>query len=180
MRWLYPTLAGVLFGVVQTGYFFYLNFALSSTYGTFLLVTLSWLVGSIVGLRLGSVLLLSPRIGPWLCILPHIVTQLLLGALPFRSDLWPIYAVLIAISGIYSGLFFARMGAVMKPVRKLFFTENNGFILGIVGCTLGYLALGRAILWVLPLMLAALCWVWTPSLSISVPNLDAPPQGDVV
>ena len=178
MRWLYPSIAGVLFGVVQTGYFFQLNFALSSTYGTFLLVTLSWLLGSIIGLRLGRVQILSLRVGPWLCVLPYGIAQLLLGALPFRSDLWPVYGTLVLISGIYSGLFFARLGALIQPVRKLFFAENNGFILGIVGCTLAYLALGRPVLWIAPLMLAALCWVWTP-LPPAAPVLKSSAQGDI-
>lgn len=164
MRWLYPFIAGLLFGVVQTGYFFQLTFALSSTYGTFLLVTLAWLAGSLAGLRLNRVQVLSLRVGPWLCVLPYGATLLLLGALPFHSEVWPIYSLLIVISGIFSGLFFARMGTVIQPVRWLFFAENNGFILGIAGCTLAFLAWGRLTLWIIPAMLAALCWLRTPPL----------------
>lgn len=162
MRWLYPSIAGLLFGIVQTGYFFQLSFALSSTYGTFLLVTLAWLAGSLVGLRLSRARVLSLRVGPWLCVLPYGATLALLGVLPFHSEIWPIYSALILISGIFSGLFFARMGAVIHPVRRLFFAENNGFLLGIVGCTLAYLVWGRPILWIAPVMLAVLCWLWTP------------------
>jgi hypothetical protein len=164
MRWLYPFIAGLLFGVVQTGYFFQLTFALSSTYGTFLLVTLAWLAGSLVGLRLNRARVLSLRVGPWLCVLPYGAALLLLGALPFHAEVWPIYGLLIAISGIFAGVFFARMGAVIQPVRWLFFAENNGFILGIVACTLAFLAWGRLTLWIVPAALAALCWLRTPPL----------------
>ncbi len=163
MRWVYPFLAGLLFGVVQTGYFFQLNFALASTYGTFLLVTLAWLSGSIVGLRASRMPILSLHLGPWLCFLPYVVTHFVLNAFPFQSNLWPLYGALVLISGTFSGLFFARLGEVIRPVRWLFFTENNGFLLGIVGCTLAYLVLGRPALWLLPGMLTALCWVWTPA-----------------
>jgi hypothetical protein len=163
MRRLYPFVVGLLFGVVQTGYFFQLNFALASTYGTFLLVTLAWLTGSIIGLRASRVSFLTLHRGPWICLLPYFVTMLLLNAFPFQSNLWPLYGLLILISGIFSGLFFARLGDIIRPVRRLFFVENNGFFLGIVACTMAYLLLGRVVLWILPLALAALCWIWTPS-----------------
>jgi hypothetical protein len=163
MRRLYPFVVGLLFGVVQTGYFFQLNFALASTYGTFLLVTLSWLTGSILGLRARGVPFLTLQRGPWICLLPYVVTQILLNVFPFQSSLWPLYGVLILISGIFSGLFFARMGEIIRPVRRLFFVENNGFFLGIVACTIAYLVAGRLVLWIAPAALAALCWIWTPT-----------------
>src|SRR5689334_22358290 len=136
MRWVYPFLVGLLFGVIQTGYFFQLSFALASTYGTFLLVTLAWLTGSIVGLRASRLSVLTLHKGPWICFVPYIATHLLLNAFPFQSNLWSVYAALVLISGTFSGLFFARLGEVIRPVRRLFFTENNGFLLGIVVCTI--------------------------------------------
>ncbi len=164
MRWIYLFLVGLLFGVIQTGYFFQLSFALASTYGTFLLVTLAWLSGSVVGLRASRAPILTLHVGPWLCFVPYVITQLVLSAFPFQSDLWPVYGVLIVISGVFSGLFFARLGEVVRPVRWLFFTENNGFLLGIAVCTLAYLIVGRPALWILPGALAALCWVLTPTI----------------
>src|SRR5947209_7113111 len=101
MRWFYPLLVGMLFGSIQTAYFFRLNFALASTYQTFLMVTLAWLLGSGIGLR--SKLTLRPA--PWICLLPYLAAQLLVNALPFRGDLWPVYAILVLISGTASGIF---------------------------------------------------------------------------
>ncbi len=162
MRWFYPFIVGLLFGVVQTGYFFQLDFALASTYGTFLLVTLAWLAGSVLGLRASRAPFLTLYTGPWICLAPYVVTQLLLSALPFQSGLWPLYGALVLASGIFSGLLFARLSEAIRPVRWLFFAENNGFLLGIAACTLAYLALGRLVLWIVPVALALLCWVWTP------------------
>ncbi len=156
---LYPLLVGMLFGAIQTAYFFRLSFALASTYNTFLMITLSWLAGSIVGLRSR----LPLRVGPWICLLPYLLVQVLVNALPFRADLWPIYAVLIVASGIFSGAFFAQMGAVIKPVRRLFFAENNGFVIGLAGSTLVYLLGGRSWLWIAPIALTVLCWLCTPA-----------------
>jgi hypothetical protein len=96
-------------------------------------------------------------------LVPYLSTQVLLNMLPFRSDLWPLYAALVFVSGIYSGLFFARLGAVIRPVRWLFFVENNGFLLGIAACSVLYLLLGRLSLWIIPVILAVLCWIYTPA-----------------
>jgi hypothetical protein len=163
MRWFYPFLVGTLFGVIQTGYFFQLDFALASTYGTFLLITLSWLAGSVVGLRISRFSFFTLQRGPWICLVPYVLTQALLSAAPFQSGLWPLYAALVLVSGTFSGVFFARLGEVIRPVRRLFFAENNGFIVGIVACTIAYLVLGRPVLWILPVALTAVCWVWSPS-----------------
>jgi hypothetical protein len=175
MRWVYPFLVGLLFGVVQTGYFLQLSFTLASTYGTFLLVTLAWLLGSIIGLRASRISVLSLHTGPWICFVPYIGTHFLLSAFPFQSNVWPLYGVLILTSGTFSGVFFARLGEVVRPVRKLFFTENNGFLLGIVACTIAYLVIGRVVLWLFPGILAALCWVWTPALSQPTVTVEAQP-----
>src|SRR5258708_21975874 len=116
MRWFYPLLVGLLFGTIQTGYFIRLSFGLASTYGTFLMITLSWLAGSVIGLRLERIRAVPLRLGPWLSLVPFLFAQGLLIALPFHSELWPLYAVLVMISGVFSGLFFSRLGANIKPV----------------------------------------------------------------
>src|SRR5712691_7049297 len=115
MRWFYPLLVGMLFGTIQTGYFIRLSFGLASTYGTFLMITLSWLAGSGIGLRLERVRAVSLRVGPWLSLSPFLLAQALLILLPFHADLWPLYAVLVMTSGVFSGLFFSRLGAEIMP-----------------------------------------------------------------
>jgi hypothetical protein len=162
MRWIYLLLVGIFFGALQTAYFFRLSFALASTYNTFLMVTLAWLAGSLIGLRVR----LPLRLGSWLCLMPYLLAQVLVNGLPYRADLWPIYAMLVLFSGIFSGLFFAQMGEVVRPVRRLFFIENNGFIIGLVGSTFLYLVGGRVLLWIAPIGLAVLCWLYTPEIAM--------------
>jgi hypothetical protein len=161
-RRLYPFVVGLLFGVIQTAYFFQLNFALASTFTTFLMVTLAWLLGSVLGLRISGLAVLTLSSGPWICLIPYVVTQIALNALPFRTELWPVYGLLVLVSGIFSGLFFARLGALVQPVRWLFFWENNGYLLGIMACTLAFLLWGRLVLWLLPTTLCLLSWLLTP------------------
>ena len=54
MRRMYPALVGLLLGLLQTGLYFQLSFALSSSIRTFLLVTVCWLVGSVIGIGLAK------------------------------------------------------------------------------------------------------------------------------
>ena len=49
----YLIASGFLFAFLQTGFFFQLQFRLTSAYPSFLAVTLAWLVGSGAGLWLG-------------------------------------------------------------------------------------------------------------------------------
>src|SRR5258708_26298654 len=107
MRWFYPVLVGLLFGTIQTGYFIRLSFGLASTYGTFLMITLSWLAGSVIGLRLEHVRAVSLRGGPSLSLVPFLLAQVLLILLPFHSDLLPVYAVLVMTSAVCCCLVFS-------------------------------------------------------------------------
>jgi hypothetical protein len=169
MRWLYPFTVGILFGILQTSFFIRLSFALASTFGTFLMVTLAWLAGSMVGLHLSTARYATLKNGLAIAIIPYLVIQALLALFPFQSALWPLYAVLIITSGAFSGIFFARMGSVVKPVRHLFFAENNGFLLGIVLYSLLYLVLPQILLLFVPLLFAVLCLIITPDFaSLSV------------
>jgi hypothetical protein len=165
ISWLYPFLIGLLFGFIQTGYFIRLSFALASTYGTFLMVTLAWLAGSIAGLRLNSVRRLTLSGGMWLCIVPYLVALLFVYTHPFQGQWWPIYTLLIFMSGSFSGLFFARTGEVISPVRHLFFVENNGFLLGLTLLPVLYLLFGQIMLWILPTLTTIVCLIWTPHLT---------------
>lgn len=165
MRWLYPFAIGLLFGFIQTGYFIRLSFALASTYGTFLMVTLAWLAGSIAGLRFNAYKRIGLLSGLWLCIIPYAIALFFVNLHPFQAYWWPVYTLLIFISGSFSGLFFARMGEVIRPVRHLFFAENNGFLLGLTILPVLYLLFGQAVLWIFPTITALLCLIQTPRLT---------------
>jgi hypothetical protein len=154
LRWFYPSLVGILLGLLQTGLFFQLTFALSSSFRTFLLITICWLVGSAVGIRIANQVNLHLNGFALLGILAYFTCVVLLGAAPFNTDLWPVYAVFIILTGIYPGVFFARISEYYTA-RHLFFRENNGFIVGLVSGTLLFLVIGRAALWAMPILLAA-------------------------
>ncbi len=153
MRRYYPALVGMLLGLLQTGLYFQLSFMLSSSIRTFLLVTVSWLVGSVIGIGLAKRLRVGLNIFILLALAAYFACMFLLTAAPFQTQWWPIYAALIVLTGLYPGVFFVRMG-IFYRARDLFFRENNGFIAGLVAGTLLYLLAGRAALWVLPTLLA--------------------------
>lgn len=160
IRGIYPVLVGMLLGLLQTGLFFQLSFTLSSSFGTYLMITVCWLAGSAVGVTLARQGIVPQR--PALLLLGGVAAYFtcaaLLAVFPFNSALTPLYAVLTAVTGLYPGVFFVRMGRVYSA-RALFFRENNGFILGVAGGTVAFMLLGRSVLWVAPLATAALILV---------------------
>jgi hypothetical protein len=155
LRWIYPSIVGLLLGFLQTGLFFQLSFTLSSSFRTFLMVVVCWLLGSVIGIRIAKRVPLQLNGLIVLAIVAYFGCVLLLGTAPFNTQLWTVYAVLIGVMGLYPGVFFARLGEYYSA-RELFFKENNGFLLGLVTGTILFLALGRAVLWVIPILLAAL------------------------
>jgi hypothetical protein len=152
-----PLIVGMLLGLMQTGLFFQLTFTLSSSFETYLLVTLCWLAGSAVGVyRLGkSAVSLQAFLG--IGLLAYATCAVLLVWQPFNSRLWPAYGLLVIVAGIYPGVFFARR-AQLYPARTLFLWENNGFVLGLVAGTLLFMVMGRWVLWGAPVVVAY--WVW--------------------
>lgn len=160
-KWLYgwyPVLVGTLLGMLQTGLFFQLAFTLSSSFRTYLMVTICWLVGSAIGIQLARLLPLRQAHVRGILLAgmaAYFGCALLLDAAPFDTKLWPMYALLVMVNGLYPGVFFARMGRVYTA-RALFFRENNGFIIGLVVGTVLFMLLGRGILWLAPTLLAGL------------------------
>lgn len=172
LRWLYPSIVGLLLGLLQTGLFFQLSFTLSSGIRTFLMITICWLLGSAIGISIAKLTPFHLNGFTLLAVVAYFGCVLLLDAAPFNTQLWAIYAVLIALAGLYPGVFFARLGEYYSA-RELFFKENNGFIVGLVGGTLVFLLMGRAALWVLPVLLAALVMFCTNQLPFREPTLEA-------
>ena len=154
LRSIYPALVGLLLGTLQTGLYFQLSFTLSSGFGTYLMVTLCWLLGSMIGVLWLARQRISTLAVLLLAASAYILCCLLLLIMPFNTAFVPVYAVLIVLVGIYPGVFFARMSALYR-VGVLFFRENNGFIVGLALGTLLFMLLGRPALWVSPLLLIA-------------------------
>ena len=155
VRWIYPSLVGLLLGSLQTGLYFQLSFTLSSSFTTFLMVTLCWLIGSALGVRILQGIHVALNVFLLLALLAYFACAVLLNTAPFNTQLWPLYAILIVVTGIYPGVFFARMGAIYNA-GSLFFRENNGFIVGLISSTLLFLLLGRVALWLMPILIAVL------------------------
>jgi hypothetical protein len=160
LHWLYPSLVGILLGLLQTGLFFQLTFTLSSSFRTFLMITVCWLLGSVAGIRIAKQVRLQLNGFVLLGLLAYFTCVALLGAAPFNTQLWPVYAVFIMLTGLYPGVFFVRLSEYYTA-RQLFFRENNGFIVGLVSGTLLFLVFGRVALWGMPILLAAIVMLCT-------------------
>ncbi|MBI1259510.1 MAG: hypothetical protein GC204_18740 [Chloroflexi bacterium] len=160
LHWVYPALVGLLLGALQTGLYFQLSFTLSSSFTTFLMVTLCWLIGSAIGVRLLQRMRFPLNGFLLLALLAYFACVIMLNAAPFNTQLWPLYALLIIITGLYPGIFFARFGSVYRA-RELFFRENNGFILGLISSTFLFLLFGRAALWVTPILMSGIVFFST-------------------
>lgn len=135
---------GVLLGLIQLGLFLQLSFMLSSSYGTYLMVTLAWLLGSAIGVT--KLMHLPLKLLFVVMISGYLIINVLVTLLPAQTGLWPVYAVIISLMGLYPGAFFGQMGRYY-PARILFFHENNGFILGMASGTLLFALYGHSIIW---------------------------------
>jgi hypothetical protein len=152
-RPLYPVLVGTMLGLLQTGLYFQLTSTLSSGFGTYLMVTLCWLMGSALSVSFGGRISVRTDLLLILALLSYGCCGLLLSQVPFETQLWPFYAALVVIIGTYPGLFFARMASRYRA-RSLFLLENNGFIIGLVAGTILVMLGGRMTLWVTPVAVA--------------------------
>ena len=166
LRGIYPSLVGLLLGSLQTGLYFQLSFTLSSSFRTFLLVTVCWLIGSVIGIGIAKQARLPLNSLLVLAIAMYFACAALLGTAPFNTELWPVYALFIVVSGLYPGVFFVRLNQYYRA-QILFFRENNGFIAGIVIGTLLFLVAGRPALWFIPLLLAGMVFACSQHLASS-------------
>src|SRR5689334_11614986 len=167
LRWIYPSLVGILLGSLQTGLYFQLSFTLSSSYTTFLMVTVCWLLGSAVGVFIAKQIRFPTNGFLALALLAYFGCVLLLNSAPFNSGLWPIYACCIVLTGLYPGVFFVRLNDYYSA-RELFFKENNGFIVGLVCGTTLFLTAGRSSLLVIPILIAGVIVICTKPMLVSI------------
>jgi hypothetical protein len=173
LRGIYPALVGLLLGTLQTGLYFQLTFTLSSGFGTYLMVTLCWLTGSMIGILWVARQRISTQAVLMLAGGAYGLCSLLLLIMPFNTALVPVYAVLIVLIGLYPGVFFARTSSLYR-VGILFFRENNGFIVGLAVGTLLFMILGRPALWFPPLLLIAYLAVSSRLPGRSLPSASPP------
>ena len=155
----YPFLVGILLGWLQTGLFFQLTFTFSSGFTTYLLITLCWLAGSALGVYYLYRLPIPLNIFLLVMIGVYLLISWLVKGFPYQSQMRIIYGVLIFCTGFYPGVFFARLSRVYTT-RQMFFWENNGFILGLIFCTILFMVYGGIMLWLIPCLIASILYIW--------------------
>lgn len=131
---------GVLLGVQQIGLIFLLQGRVSSSVLTYLAVTLAWLLGTAAGLFLPG----CAALGAWRAagLAAYYLVAATATLAPYDLRALPLYGLLIGVSGAFAGRFFRTTYAAGGDARRLFLFENNGFILGMIGATVGIMQSG--------------------------------------
>ncbi|TRZ98238.1 MAG: hypothetical protein D4R81_11025 [Nitrospiraceae bacterium] len=152
--------AGFCFAVLQFCFFFLLESQLSSAWNSYAAVTHAWMAGILIGLMV-SFETSRMRRAIWLVNLPcYYGVWLGLRAWPFDARALPLYALLVAGSGLFAGHFFRASFAQTKNARSLLLHENNGFVLGLLAGLLGFAANGRLFLLLAPALSFVLLFIF--------------------
>jgi len=144
---LFGFVCGLQFALIQFGIFLLLQINVSSTYITYALVTICWMVGVIFGIWSNKA---SPFKLILLQILSYYFVYLIVGVAPFSVATLPIASLAIMMAGLWAGRFFVVLLAGMKKADSLFFHENNGFTVGIALFFAGFTLFGRDFLLIAP------------------------------
>ena len=145
---LFAALTGLHLALLQFCYFFLLLINVTSTYITYMTVVLSWMTGTLLGLWL----CLNAEVALILGVVSYYAVYGLVLADPLSPWLLPIAAAGVMVTGFWAGRFFVVMQPWFGRSDRLFFHENNGFMVGIVAVFLGFTLLGQAFLLGTPLV----------------------------
>jgi hypothetical protein len=148
---LFGFLTGLHLALLQFGYLFLLIIHVTSTYVTYALIVIAWMTGTLVGLRWRS---LDRRAALGLGLLSYYATYLLVVSVPLAVYTLPCAALGVAFSGLWAGRFFVVMLPYYGRADRLFFHENNGFLVGVIASFIGFTLLGRPFLLWTPLPMA--------------------------
>ena len=149
----YAFLTGLYFSTLQFCYLILLQINISSAYLTYMVITASWLTGSIIGLWLEN---LDRNIGVGLGLFCYYSVYALVSNMPFSSFTLALAAVGSGVTGLWAGRFFIFVLHQYQQVDRIFFHENNGFWVGIVTFFLGFTLLGRPFVFWAPMILAGI------------------------
>ena len=142
---LFGFLTGLHLALLQFGYLFLLIINISSTYVTYAMIVLSWMSGTLIGLRF---LRLDGRTALGIGLLGYYAIYGLVVIDPLSPHTLPFAAMGVAISGLWAGRFFVVMLPYFERADRLFLHENNGFLVGVIAVFVGFTMLGRPfILW---------------------------------
>ncbi len=132
---------GLQFSILQFCFLTILQINVSSAYLTYMTVAFAWMVGSVMGMWM-------KRLTPWMGIVLGAVAfyfvHILLIFSPFSYTALVISAAGISIAAIWAGRFFVVMQSRFQSPDKMFFYENNGFLLGIIGFFVGFTTFGTS------------------------------------
>jgi len=147
-------LTGVLLGQLQWGVFFMLQSYLASTAVVYLLGTVCWLIGSLIGLVVrgerGELFWAAGMVAA------YYVFARVAANHPYQLGWLPVLLPLIALMGCYAGRFFRYRARFFSAPKWLFFTENCGFVLGIVLTIVALFVAGSSALLTAPLAVSTL------------------------
>lgn len=149
----FAALTGLHLAVLQFSYFFLLLINVTSTYITYMTVVISWMLGTLIGLVLPR---LNGSLAMVLGVVGYYASYAWVVNYPLSPTTLPLAAVGVAITGLWAGRFFVVMRPLFKRVDRMFFHENNGFLVGIIAVFVGFSMAGRPFL------------LWTPLLSVIV------------
>lgn len=152
----YAFLTGLYFSTLQFCYLILLQINISSAYLTYMVITGSWLTGSLIGIWMKN---LDRNIGVGLGFFCYYTVYALVTNLPFSNLTLTFSAMGAGLTGLWAGRFFIFLLLQYKEVDRLFFHENNGFLLGIVLFFVGFTMLGRQYVFWVPMMLAGLLFL---------------------
>ncbi len=149
---LFATMTGLHLAVLQFCYFFLLLINVTSTYITYMTVVIAWMVGTVIGLWLPISVWASLAVG----VAAYYAVYLMVLADPLSTTILPVAALGVAVTGLWAGRFFVVLQPRFGRTDKLFFHENNGFMVGIIGVFLGFTLLGKGFL------------LWAPVVTMAV------------
>lgn len=154
-------LTGFLLGLEQMGLLFALQGQLSSSVVTYFAVTLAWLIGIVVGLALPVSWPLAGLLVAGL--VAYYTILFLVNGVPFDLRWLPVYGLLTICTGAFAGSFFRQLDRAVRNPRRLFFVENNGFVLGLIVAVVGLMWFGIRAAVVAPAAAASiLVWLGFP------------------
>lgn len=168
---LFATMTGLHLAVLQFCYFFLLLINVTSTYITYMTVVIAWMVGTVIGLWLPIGVWASLAVG----VVAYYAVWLLVLADPLSGTVLPVAALGVAVTGLWAGRFFVVLQPHFGRADRLFFHENNGFMVGIVGVFVGFTLLGRAFLLWAPLVTMGILMVQYQWLKNHLPEPQAAP-----
>lgn len=154
----YVTWMGVFLAIIQTCYFFGLGIWLTAAYPGYLTLLLGWFAGTVAGLYVGNKTGAGSLRRDWFWVLASLtafyLSHILLKTFPYETPALLAHGLLITVSGAQAGHFFASNRALFQTASRLFFLENNGFVVGWVLGFLGFVWQGSYFIFFAPALAA--------------------------